>query len=365
MFFEQHRVPVQSCLLSASADAASGIAYGNIELIACNQCGLVFNRAFDPQTQEFSPYYEETQGFSPAFQRFSESLVADLDTRWNLLDRTVIEVGCGKGEFLDLLSARSGCRGLGIDPAYDPERRPSLAGDAVRYEQRLFSADDIGRLRGDYLVCRHTLEHIGPVNQFLELIRQACLAGRIREVFIEIPESERIFAEGAFWDIYYEHANYFTETALAHAMHEAGFEVLTMQRLFHDQYLGVYARPVESVHDQSMPVNMPSSDKLHETLALWRKRLAEMAAPAVIWGSGSKGVSFLSHADRDHNVAAAIDINPFRHERYMPGSATPILSPESLKDIDPAHIIVMNPVYLEEIAAQVKALGLSPEITAL
>lgn len=365
MFFEQHRVPVQSCLLSASAAVASGIANGNIELIACNQCGLVFNRAFDPQTQEFSPHYEETQGFSPTFQGFCESLVADLDERWHLPGQTVVEIGCGKGEFLDLLCARSGCRGLGIDPAYDPERRPSLAGEAVRYEQRLFAPDDIGRLRGDYLVCRHTLEHIGPVNQFLETIRQACLTGGIREVFIEIPESERIFAEGAFWDIYYEHANYFTEIALAHAMQQAGFEVLTMQRLFHDQYLGVYARPLESVHDQLMSVNRPSSDKLHETLALWRKRLAEMAAPVVIWGSGSKGVSFLSHADTDRSVAAAIDINPFRHERYMPGSATPILGPESLKEIDPAHIIVMNPVYLEEIATQVKALGLSPEITAL
>lgn len=365
MFFQQHRVPVQSCLLSASAATASGIPDGNIELIACNQCGLVFNRAFDPQTQEFSPHYEETQGFSPAFQRFSESLVADLDKRWNLLGQTVIEIGCGKGEFLDLLCARTGCRGLGIDPAFDPERKPQLAAERVDFEQRLFSSDDIGRLQADYLICRHTLEHIGPVNEFLKTIQQACLAGGITEVFIEIPESQRIFAEGAFWDIYYEHANYFTAPALAQAMELAGFEVNDMQYLFHDQYLAVHARPAASARSQETTAVVPESGKLHDTLALWRGRLERMNAPVVIWGSGSKGVSFLSHIGETDHIAAAIDINPFRHGRYMPGSATPIMSPEALIDVDPAHVIVMNPAYLEEISTQIEALGLSPEIMAL
>ncbi|MEE4331496.1 MAG: class I SAM-dependent methyltransferase [Wenzhouxiangella sp.] len=364
-FFRQARVPVQSCQLFTDAEAASRVDRRDIDLRACGVCGLIYNRDFDPASQAFSPSYEETQGFSPRFRRFCDSLIDSLDRRWGLQRLSVVEIGCGKGEFLDLLCARTGCRGLGIDPAFDPARRPQGAPAAVSFEQRLFSSCDIGRLRADYLLCRHTLEHIGPVHAFLDEIRRACTAGGIGEVFIEVPDAKRILKEGAFWDIYYEHANYFDEASLVSAMQRAGFEVDAVERLFHDQYLGVFARPGPAADARTPIAKAHSVDQLGDSLARWRQRLLSMAGPVVIWGSGSKGVSFISQADCDQRIVAAVDINPFRHDRYLPGSATPIVAPEALIELGPAHIIVMNPAYLGEITRAVQALGLSAEISAL
>ena len=363
--YRQRGVPVQSCLLPSTKAQALGVQRGEIELLNCRDCGLVFNRRFDPASQRFDAAYEETQGFSPLFRRFAIELGQALNQRWHLAGKTVLEVGCGKGDFLAELCHRHGCRGIGIDPAYDPDRRPQHAGDQVRYEARVFEREDIG-LEADYLICRHTLEHIGPVGEFLDLIAQAARAGGVQEIFFDVPEAGRIFAEGAFWDIYYEHANYFTAPALAQAFIRAGFEVTGLTRLFHEQYLGLFARPADRAPAApGYPVETIDSSTLNQNLAHWRDQLANAAKPLVIWGSGSKGVAFLHGADPDRQVAAAVDINPYRHGRCMPGTGQIIVAPEELVALNPPTVVIMNPAYREEISAQLEKLDLRPRLACV
>ncbi|MEE4329347.1 MAG: class I SAM-dependent methyltransferase, partial [Wenzhouxiangella sp.] len=240
ILYAQDELPVQSCLQPGSASDARAIERRPLELVACRGCGLVFNRAFDPATQRFDQGYEETQAYSAVFREFSDQLVDDLVARWRPEGATVVEIGCGKGDFLEALCRQGRCRGIGIDPAFEPGRRSPVAG--VGFERRLFSTEDIGR-RADFLICRHTLEHIGPVGEFLEQITEFCRAGGVREVFFEVPDAGRIVKEGAFWDVYYEHANYFGPGAFEAAFRHAGMKVVETSSLFFDQYLGLFARP--------------------------------------------------------------------------------------------------------------------------
>lgn len=362
--YRQCGLPVQSCLMPGSAEQARAIARRALELWQCPDCGLVFNPHFDPSTQQFNPVYEETQGFSPTFRQFARQLAGQLEQRWSLNGKTVVEVGCGKGEFLALLCHQGQCHGIGIDPAHDPERRPESASDHVVYEQRYFDQRDIG-LKADYLVCRHTLEHIGPVSEFLTTVHEVCRAGEIREVFFEVPEAARIFEDGAFWDIYYEHANYFDPAALEQAFARAGFETTGIEWLFDDQYLGIYARTATDHPCTPKPPRMYSGQHLAESARHWRERIEQANGDVVIWGSGSKGVAFLHGADPECRVAAAIDINPYRQGRYMPGTGQPIVAPENLKSLRPALVIIMNPIYREEISAMIADLGLTPEVACV
>ncbi len=362
--YRQHGLPVQSCLMPASAEEAGKIARRDLELLQCPECGLVFNRHFDPSTQIFSPGYEETQGFSPTFRRFAQDLAKQLEQRWSLNGKTVVEVGCGKGEFLALLCEHGQCHGIGIDPAHDPRRRPESASKRVVYEQRYFDRGDIG-LKADYLVCRHTLEHIGPVGEFLATVHEVCQAGGIREVFFEVPEAARIFDEGAFWDIYYEHTNYFDPTALEQAFARSGFVTTGIEWLFDDQYLGIYARPVTDPPDAPPAPRIFSGQGLDNTTRQWTERIDQADGQVVIWGSGSKGVAFLHAVDPQGRVTAAVDINPYRQGRFMPGTGQPIIAPENLKSLQPALVIIMNPIYREEISAMLDDLGLSPDIACV
>ncbi len=49
----------------------------------------------------------------------------------------------------------------------------------------------------------------------------------------------------------------------------------------------------------------------------------------------------------------------------MAGSGHPIVSPSQLKELRPDLVIAMNPVYREEIAADLASNGLNPTVLTL
>src|SRR5690606_29236711 len=100
----------------------------------------------------------------------------------------------------------------------------------------------------------------------------------------------------------------------------------------------------------------------------WRRRIARWSSEGkriVIWGSGSKGVSFLHAVAPGAAVACAVDINPYRQGYFMAGTAHEIVGPEKLTELKPDVVIVMNRIYVPEIAETLKGLNLEPESASL
>jgi hypothetical protein len=84
-----------------------------------------------------------------------------------------------------------------------------------------------------------------------------------------------------------------------------------------------------------------------------------------MWGSGSKGVAFLTSLRDTSMLDYVVDINPYRQNHYMVGFGQQIVSPDFLKDYDPAVVIIMNRIYTDEIGAMLAEMSLSPELLAL
>ena len=109
-------------------------------------------------------------------------------------------------------------------------------------------------------------------------------------------------------------------------------------------------------------------DRYNRLVDSWKKRLAELKATggrAVIWGSGSKGVSFISNLGLTDEIEAAVDINPYKWGKFMVGSDHRIIGPDDLIEIQPDLIVAMNPIYLSEIQADLDARALTSELVAL
>ena len=64
-------------------------------------------------------------------------------------------------------------------------------------------------------------------------------------------------------------------------------------------------------------------------------------------------------------IAAAVDINPHRQGYFMPATGHRIVGPQDLVELKPDVVIVMNPIYRDEIAADLAKLGLSPQVMAV
>ncbi|MEK0084511.1 class I SAM-dependent methyltransferase [Benzoatithermus flavus] len=374
-FYRVEAIPVHSCLLVDTREAALAFPKRDLELAFCEDCGFIFNRLFDPTVLDYSPDYEETQGFSPRFRRFLETLCDELAERHDLRGKTVLEIGCGKGEFLVALCERAGCRGIGIDPAYRPERTASPAMDRLTFIRDLYGTDYLHLAAdADHVCCRHTLEHIPDVSGFLGLVRRGIGERRGVSLFFELPDMERILVEQAFWDIYYEHCNYFTAGSLASAFRRAGFRVTRQWKAYDGQYLMLEAEPAAASFGSSGDVARTREQVARFTAGI-AARLAQLRGEAeawrragktvALWGSGSKAVGYLTTLGLEDEVAAVVDINPFKRGKHLAGTGHAIVGPDDLSGLRPDVVVVMNPIYVEEIAAELRRRGLAPEVTAL
>jgi hypothetical protein len=368
-FFTLDGVPVTCASLFPTRQDAVSVPRGDIRLHACDRCAFVFNDRFDPRLADIGASYESSQAASAHFNAFANALAADWVHRYHLRGRTVLEVGCGNGDFLRKLLDSGIAAGIGIDPLAQAPANES----AARLQMIRASFDhQFLHLQADALVCRHTLEHLQDVAGFLGSVREWALRDAQRVVLFEIPDAARIFAERAFWDVYYEHCNYFTADTLRHAFELAGFEVLRLEQVYDRQYL-----VVEAVARQTKAAVLPEqvvsaalatctqfAIDVRNSVMRCESRLRELAAqgPLVLWQGASKTVGFLSALVRIPQIDAAIDLSVERHGKYLPGSGLPVHAPEELLRLQPRNVVLMNPVYLDEVRAHVRTLGLQAQV---
>lgn len=377
VFYELRDVPANSCILLETEGEARRYQRGDVRLGFCPDCGFIFNTAFDAKLAEYSARYEETQGFSPTFSKFHRRLAADLIERHALRGKKVIEIGCGKGEFLNLLAEMGVGEAVGFDPSHVPGRNESPDADRIRFVQDFYSEKYTGE-SGDFVCCKMTLEHIRPTYDFVSTVRRSIGDRRDCLTYFLVPDAYRIVHDVAFEDVYYEHCSYFSRGSLARLFARAGFEIRHVSTEYDGQYLAIEASP-------SVPAPVgyrPPNDDLGEMTALvasfprrcaekteqWRRVVREAAAAGrkvVLWGSGSKAVSFLTTLRLGTEIEHVVDINPYRQGCFMPITAQRIVAPDFLRDVRPDLVIVMNAVYVPEITATLAGLGLTPEVRAL
>jgi SAM-dependent methyltransferase len=373
IFYKLDDVPVHSVLLLKTRKDAVNYPRANINLRFCSSCGFISNVIFDPSLHEYSSRYEETQGFSSRFNTFHRSLADYLIERYDLHDKNIIEIGCGKGEFLNLLCELGGNRGIGFDPAYVTMRN-GKKNDQVTFIKDFFS-EKYFNYTGDFICCKMTLEHIKFTADFLAMIRRHLEHKHDAIVFFQVPDVIRILKEIAFWDIYYEHCSYFSPGSLARLLRKCGFEVINLWKDYGQQYLMIEAQINKSKFKQphkieeepgKLALSIKYFSRNHKKkLNEWKSRLRYMkrkGQKTIIWGAGSKGVAFLTTLNAIEEINYVVDINPYRQGTYMAGTGQEIVSEDFLKEYKPDIVIVMNPIYVKEISQSIARMALNTEI---
>jgi SAM-dependent methyltransferase len=374
-FYYVPQIPVHSVILVETKDEATSFPQRDLKLACCEHCGFIFNRVFDPMVHEYSARYEETQGYSQTFNVFSDRLARQLIDRHNLKGKKIIEIGCGKGEFLTHICELGENTGIGFDPAYVADRSRAKLSDRVTFVRDFYSEKYANYADADLVCCKMTLEHISETGSFIRMLRENLNSSLDTIVFFQVPDVTRVLEERAFWDIYYEHCSYFNTDSLGFLFETSGFEVLDIWNDFDGQYLMIEARPsaesstLRTAANESREafirgVHEFAQEVLH-LRSTWKAFLGRCAAESktvCLWGGGSKAVAFMTTLQVDSEVACAVDINPNKHGTFLPGTGHPVVGPDALLGIQPDIVIPMNPVYCDEIRRDLNALGLHPEI---
>lgn len=327
------RLPVlQNKVYSTMQDARNAVT-GDVVLVQDLGSGLIYNAAFDPGLLQYDQDYQNEQAFSGAFRRHLDDVAAIIERNFAGLD--LLEVGCGKGYFLEHLK-KKGYSIKGIDPAYE--------GDNPDVLKAPFGPGS--PVKGDAIVLRHVLEHMQDPLSFLQTVSRA--NGNKGYIYIEVPCFDWICSNRAWFDICYEHVNYFRRADF----HRIFGKVLESGSVFSGQYLYVVA----DLASLRAPV-LAEADKACLPPGFFDGVRGMVAAAAdhrrnIVWGASSKGVIFsLYMARHGVDICFAIDINPAKQGRYLAGSGLLVRSPgdafASMSAGD--RIFVMNGNYLEEI----------------
>jgi hypothetical protein len=379
VFYEVNNVPVNSVLLLSSQEDAINFQRGDISLAVCPTCGFISNLEFDPALTRYSASYEATQGYSQTFNNFHRRLAQDLIDRYELHGKSLIEIGCDKGDFLTMLCEMGNNRGVGFDPAYVPGRYSSPVEDQLTFIADYYS-EQYSEFRADFVCCKMTLEHIPDVSNFVALLRRSIGEDPHSAIFFQIPNTTYVLRNVAFWDVYYEHCSYFTKGSLARLFRRSRFDILDLWTDYDDQYLMIEARPAAADLNGNVALEEESMDEIlrnvdyfvkhcHARRAKWQQELAALKKAGqkmVLWGGGSKGVAFLTTLGLTlDDVQYVVDINPNKTGTFMAGTGQEIVAPDFLSAYRPDVVIVMNPMYRQEIAQDLAALSLSPTILTM
>lgn len=371
-FYEVGSVPAQTCVLLDTRAEAEVYPLGEILLALCDQCGFIQNVRFDPDIVDYSQPTEESQAFSPRFTEFTDELAGCLVERYSLRGRSVVEIGCGKGDFLLQLADHGIARGIGVDPGYLDDRLTG-AGDRVEFFRDWFRGP-VKEWSGDLVVTRHLMEHVPNTREFFGWLTATVSLKSESALFTEVPDTARVLKEGAFWDIYHEHCSYFTAGSLARALRTAGMAVDDLRLGFGRQYL--LADSVPGSGGREFDIEEPVADiaamvarfaeQASREVAGWHQIVVDAQSsgrPVAVWGGGSKAVAFLTSSGVEDVVV--VDINPHKQGKWLPGTAVCVQDPSTLLQHKPALVIPMNPIYREEIAASLSDMGLAPELLPL
>lgn len=364
-------IPVLCGVHWSDAAEAAASPVGRMLLGSCPECAYVRNLAFDPAVMVYDTTMDTNLHHSPAFREFSSDLVNYLADGYVGAGQRVVDIGCGQGEFLRELCHKVGCRGVGYDAMY----AGPIGADGSGAEFHSSLAPRGAPLpEFDMFTSRHWFEHLADPYEFLVDLR---VRAGDRPVFgyLEVPDAGYDLST-AGWEVIYPHVSYFDAYPLSRIVTRAGWQVEAAGTWFAGMFRFIIVSANQPDRVGAPPPTLADRDRQlaaigefahrHETeRTRWRRRIAELAdagARPVLWGAGSRAVQFLTLADPARRLAAVVDVNPRKWGRFLPVTAHQVQPPEYLAHLQPSAVILTNPAYRTEIAAELTRLGVQAEL---
>ena len=309
----------------------------------CSGCGLVQLRG------EPVPYYRDViraAGISSEMRAFRAQQFTDFLEQYSLRGQRVLEVGCGRGEYLTIMQ-EVGAKAYGLE--HLPESVVACRQQGLAVQEGFMEGADTRLPEAPFeaFFTLNFLEHQPTPKNFLRGIWHNLVPQGIG--LVEVPNFDMMLRQRLFSEFTTDHLLYFTAETLATTLEVSGFEVLDSRVVWHDYILSAIVRK-RSELDASEFARYPEKLKAQLNAYLTRFAPGEVA----VWGAGHQAFAVLALAELGGKIRYVVDSAPFKQNRFTPATHLPIVPPQTLETDPVAAVIVMAAGYSDEVAATLR-----------
>ena len=309
----------------------------DLELRQCSGCGVV------QLTNPPVPYFRDViraAGCSPEMREFRLKQFSEWIGKFQLENAKILEVGCGQGEYLEIMRAAGGevygiehledsvkvCRehGLPVEPVYFEHGDEKLAP---------------GPFGGFFIL--NWLEHIPDLRTFLRALRNNLTPDAAG--LVEVPNFDVMLKKGLTAEFTADHLYYFTGETFRVTLESNGFEVLSCRPVWHDYILSA------EVRRRPLLDTSPFRQK-QQTLGREIDAFAGKYGRTAVWGAGHQALAVMTLAGLEKKICYVVDSAPFKQGKFTHATHLPIVPPERLKTDPPDAVLVMCAGFSDEVA---------------
>ena len=327
-----------------------------LDLCQCMGCGLV---QFDCEPVDYYRDVIRAGGFSKTMVELRRYQYKHLIDSYHLEGKKFIEVGCGQGEFLKVLSEFP-VEVHGIE--HDHHLVELARAQGLDVTEGFTETEDTRFAGGlyDVFLSFNFLEHQPDPSTMLQAIYRNLEDDAMG--LITVPSFEYIMDHNSYYELIRDHLAYYTFETLTPLLERNGFQVEECEVINRDT-LSVLVRKRPQMDTENLLECYVNLKREMETymkyLDAWDKKVA-------IWGASHQGFTLAATTKLGEKARYIIDSAPFKQGKFAPASHLPIVGPDHFHEHPVDAIIITAPGYTDEIAASIRQkFGTAVEIRAM
>lgn len=363
-FVDLGTAPPSNAYLTAAQLAAPEKWYP-LRVFTCTTCWLVQTEDYAHHAELFASDYAYFSSFSTSWLRHSEAYVEQMVQRFGLgAASRVIEVAANDGYLLQYVKAR-GIPCLGIEPTASTAQAARDKGIETReafFGVALGAALAAEGWSADLTAANNVLAHVPDINDFVGGFARVLKPEGVAT--FEFPHLLRLVADAQFDTIYHEHFSYLSLTAVQRIFEHNGLAVFDVEEIAtHGGSLRVYAQRADTGRRESAPTVaallqreqaagvatrayydgfQPRAERVKDDLLRFLLDAKRDGKKVMAYGAAAKGNTLLNFAGvRADLLGCAIDLNPAKQGKFMPGSRIPIVARQVLEAGRPDFVLIL------------------------
>lgn len=337
---------------ASSLECDKGI---DLEICQCSGCGLV-QLSNDPV--HYHKDVIRAAAFSEEMKDFRKKQFDEFTKIFSLAGKKVIEIGCGRGEFLSIMRES-------IMDAYGVEHSEESVAQCVKNGLKVskgFMKSDMDALSDapfDAFFMLNFLEHLPDPNSVLRGIYENLSENAVG--LVEVPNFDMILRNKLFSEFTSDHLFYFTRETFCSALRINGFDIVECNEVWHEYIISAFVRKRGRLDiDHFYKYQAKLKLEIEEYIGRFKEN------KVAIWGAGHQALAIISMMDLAGRIKYVVDSATFKQGKYTPATHIRIVSPDALVADPVDGVIVMAASYSDEVARTIKnKFGEKPKVSIL